>query len=159
MPRQRKKQPVRDTTYPIKQLTRSQRDRVIAGVAGGLGEYFDIDPTLIRMVFILITIFGGSGVIIYLALWLIIPPYRQARFSENGLEGDIQKVRDKTMRIRNEIRFSSHRPSARIWWGILITVAGFLFLFNNFGFFTIFDFTKIWPLILIIFGVIILLRK
>ena len=56
-----------------RRLTRSSRDRVIAGVAGGLGRYFSIDPVVVRIAFIVGIFFGGAGVIAYLAAWLLVP--------------------------------------------------------------------------------------
>lgn len=57
----------------IKKLTRSSSDRVVAGVAGGLGRYFSIDPVIVRLAFIVLTALGGVGVVAYLAAWLIVP--------------------------------------------------------------------------------------
>lgn len=56
-----------------KRLFRSEKDRVVAGVSGGLGEYFSIDPVLFRLAFIFTTIAGGPGLIAYIVMWLIIP--------------------------------------------------------------------------------------
>lgn len=56
-----------------KRLTRSRSDRVVAGVAGGLARYFDVDPVLFRIGFVVITLMGGSGLLLYLAGWLLIP--------------------------------------------------------------------------------------
>ena len=56
-----------------KQLYRTETNQVIAGVAGGLGEYFEIDPVLIRVLFILLTVMGGSGILLYILLWLVLP--------------------------------------------------------------------------------------
>lgn len=56
-----------------RRLYRSRRERVIAGVSGGLGEYFGIDPVWIRIGFVLLTIGGGAGVLIYLIMWLLVP--------------------------------------------------------------------------------------
>jgi phage shock protein C len=56
-----------------KQLTRSTTDRVIAGVAGGLAEYFAVDVTLIRILFIVLTLAGGPGIVLYGLLWLVMP--------------------------------------------------------------------------------------
>lgn len=57
-----------------KQLTRSRSNRMLGGVCGGLGEYFDVDPTWIRIAFVALILFGmGSPLIGYLLLWLIIP--------------------------------------------------------------------------------------
>lgn len=56
-----------------KRLTRSRTNRQLAGVCGGLGEYFGVDPTLIRIAFVLVTIFAGTGLLLYIILALIIP--------------------------------------------------------------------------------------
>ncbi len=55
-----------------KKLFRSQ-NRVFAGVCGGIAEYFDLDPTLIRVGFVLLSIFGGSGLLAYIIAAIIIP--------------------------------------------------------------------------------------
>lgn len=58
----------------MKKLYLSDTDRKIGGVCGGLGEYFDKDSTVFRVIFILITVFSlGLGIIAYLAMWLVIP--------------------------------------------------------------------------------------
>lgn len=55
-----------------KRLYRSRQQRIIAGVCGGLGEYFNVDPTWIRLIFFLCFIFGfGASLLIYGILWLI----------------------------------------------------------------------------------------
>jgi len=63
----------------LHRLTRSTRDRVLAGVAGGLGEYLAVDPTLIRLGWVLAALLtGGVAIPIYLAFWLIMPPADRA---------------------------------------------------------------------------------
>lgn len=57
----------------IKRLYRSKKNRVIAGVCGGIAEYFNIDPTLIRLLWILFIFAGGSGILAYIIAWIIIP--------------------------------------------------------------------------------------
>ena len=56
-----------------RKLERSRMDSRIAGVCGGLGEYLDVDPTLIRLAFVLLTLYGGHGVLLYIILWLVTP--------------------------------------------------------------------------------------
>jgi phage shock protein PspC (stress-responsive transcriptional regulator) len=56
-----------------KRLYRSITDRKIAGVAGGLGEYFVMDPLLIRLIFVILLLAGGGGFLIYLVLWIVTP--------------------------------------------------------------------------------------
>ncbi|MEM9466422.1 MAG: PspC domain-containing protein [Actinomycetota bacterium] len=53
-------------------LRRSRSDRVLAGVAGGLGHHFGVDPVIVRIGFVLLTLFGGSGILLYLLAWLVI---------------------------------------------------------------------------------------
>ncbi len=57
----------------MKRLYLSNTDRKIAGVCGGLGEYFDKDPVFFRILFILITLLWGFGIVVYLVMWLLIP--------------------------------------------------------------------------------------
>ncbi len=56
-----------------KRLHRSNENKVIAGVCGGIAEYFDMDPTLIRLAWILFCALGGSGVLAYIIAAIIIP--------------------------------------------------------------------------------------
>src|SRR6478735_549751 len=67
----------RATREEIKELGRVRRtvgqDRKIAGVAGGLGRHLDIDPVILRVAFVVLVFFGGAGLILYGALWLLVP--------------------------------------------------------------------------------------
>ncbi len=58
----------------VRRLKRRLDHKVVAGVAAGLGEYFDIDPVLFRVGFVLLTVLGGAGILIYLAAWWLMPP-------------------------------------------------------------------------------------
>ena len=51
---------------------------MIAGICGGLGKYFSVDPVIVRLVFLLLLFLGGSGFLLYLILWIIVPEERQA---------------------------------------------------------------------------------
>ena len=57
----------------MKKLYRSKTNRMIAGVCGGIGEYFDIDPTIIRLIWIMFALAAGSGIIAYIIAWIIVP--------------------------------------------------------------------------------------
>ncbi len=56
-----------------KHLQRSRTEKMIGGVCGGLAQYFEIDPTVVRLLWVIIILFGGSGVLLYIILWLIMP--------------------------------------------------------------------------------------
>ena len=63
----------------MKRLYRSVQDRKIAGVCGGLGVYFDIDPVFLRLFFLLSILFGGLGAVAYLVMWVMVPAQDGAR--------------------------------------------------------------------------------
>jgi phage shock protein PspC (stress-responsive transcriptional regulator) len=58
---------------PIRRLSRSRERKVVAGVAGGLGEYTGVDPVLFRVLFAVLSVFGGAGILLYLLGWLFLP--------------------------------------------------------------------------------------
>jgi phage shock protein C len=58
----------------MKRLYRSRKERILGGVCGGLGEHIDVDPTIIRLVWVVVTLLSfGTGIIVYLIAWIIIP--------------------------------------------------------------------------------------
>ena len=56
-----------------RRLFRSRDDRMIAGVAGGLGEFLTLDPTVVRLLLVASIFFGGTGILVYIAMMLIVP--------------------------------------------------------------------------------------
>jgi phage shock protein PspC (stress-responsive transcriptional regulator) len=56
-----------------KRLYRSRNDRTVAGVCAGIAEYFGWDPTLVRVAWVVLTLLGGSGILLYLIMWLVMP--------------------------------------------------------------------------------------
>jgi phage shock protein C len=54
-------------------LYRSRSNRQLAGVCGGLAQYFNIDPTLVRVLFVVFAVLGGPGLVVYLVLWIVVP--------------------------------------------------------------------------------------
>ncbi|HEY5529193.1 MAG TPA: PspC domain-containing protein [Thermoleophilia bacterium] len=56
-----------------RRLYRSRTEKMIAGVCGGVAEYFNTDPTIVRLLWVLITLLGGAGVLLYIVLWIVMP--------------------------------------------------------------------------------------
>lgn len=56
-----------------RKLYRSRNDVMLAGVCAGLAKYFSMDPTVVRLIFVLLLLLGGNGILIYLILWIIMP--------------------------------------------------------------------------------------
>jgi phage shock protein C len=78
--------PPLDNTTARRSLRRP-KDRMIAGVAAGLAEFFDIDVTIVRIVIAVLTVFGGSGIALYIAGWLLMPTEGSDRSIANKLTG------------------------------------------------------------------------
>ena len=115
-----------------KRLVRSRRDRVIGGVLGGLSEYFDLDSTLVRLIFIFIALISIKGaLLLYIVLYLVIPDEKQTKESSSP-----QK---------------SHTAL-----GITLILLGFLLFFNELYHFL--TFKLIWPFFLIVLGFYILIK-
>ncbi|MDQ3238958.1 MAG: PspC domain-containing protein [bacterium] len=146
----------------IKELRRSATNKVIAGVCGGLGEYFEVDPTILRIVFVVFTFFGGSGILLYVLIWLVVPIGANRRFSQENFTDSVNEMTDKASELFSKVRTGSIRTNEsrdKKWFAILLVVVGALFLFSNFGFFDLFNIGRMWPLVLITTGVLLLYRK
>jgi phage shock protein PspC (stress-responsive transcriptional regulator) len=86
--------PAIDIATPQARLHRSTEDRMIAGVCGGLGRYFNTDPVWFRLGFVVFAVGGGTGILIYLLSWLIIPEAgpgetREGRPADFGAQGPL----------------------------------------------------------------------
>lgn len=64
---------VSKSSQSYRKLWRSRKNRKIAGVCGGLGDYFNVDPTWIRIIFIIFFLLGGTAFLVYLFMWLLVP--------------------------------------------------------------------------------------
>jgi phage shock protein C len=81
-----------------KRLTRSRNDRLIAGVAGGIAQTYNIDPLLVRLGFAFISLVNGLGIVLYFILWLLLP-------NEDSLASDSRsQVRESAEEIRDTAR-------------------------------------------------------
>jgi phage shock protein PspC (stress-responsive transcriptional regulator) len=99
-------EPVSSERRYRKRLYRDPDDKVLGGVAGGMGAYFNTDPLWFRIIFIALTIFGGSGIIIYLVLWLIVPEARTTadRLEMRGEEININNIERTIKEEMNDLR-------------------------------------------------------
>jgi len=151
-----------------KRLYRSRKDCVIAGICGGIAEYFDIDPTLVRIIAVLTIFLNGIGLIAYIIAWIFIPqnPEPVAKEKINEKKGAAQTMKKKVENIAHQIGGSisgsirgnqegaEHRRSSRLVGGVILVCLGLLFLVNNF--LPWFSLAKFWPLILVILGLAVL---
>jgi len=141
-------------------LYRSEDDKMLAGVAGGLGEYLNIDSSIIRILFVIITLLGGSGILLYLILWVIIPTKSKQEIGANeNIKNNVQEMKEKAQSLASEMKNTSKKHESRTWLAIIAIVIGVVFLLENLGIFEPFLIRKFWPLILIAFGLAIFFKN
>jgi phage shock protein C len=126
-------------------LMRSETDRMLAGVCGGIAAYLGVDPVLVRLGFVVLLLASGIGIPIYLILWLIMPTESQAA-------PEIRLVNEESYEDPSNFkaRFS---PAATV--GVVLILFGVFFLWSQIGGMP----GYIWPLILIGAGIFYLIRR
>ena len=133
-----------------KKLYRSNKNKIFFGVAGGLGEYFDVDPVFVRIAFVLLAFFNGVGFIGYLICAIIIPKEPLVFFNSNTEEPIIL---DEII-AEAEKKKKTHNKSVL---GYFLIIIGGLFLLNNL--IPSFGWEQIFPLIMITIGVWLIMNK
>lgn len=150
-----------------KSLHRSQTDKILAGVCGGLAEYFGVDSTIVRLLFILVVALGGSGALLYAILWLVMPrgPKEEALITEEKIKDFAGELKDKAQELKEEMTKRRHGADGhhhrtgggRHFFGWFLLVLGVAFLANNFvPSWMRSPMIKLWPLILIAGAVLLI---
>lgn len=132
-------------------LTRSRSDQMIAGVCGGLAEYLDLDPVLVRLAFVVLLFASGVGLPIYIVLWIIMP-------KGNGETAVYAEPSTEPLKVNVDNGNGNGRVSQPVTIGAILLLLGFYFLFSEIGWLTWLQGGLIWPLIIIAFG-FYLIRK
>jgi phage shock protein PspC (stress-responsive transcriptional regulator) len=144
----------------VKKLYRSVSDKMVAGVCGGLAEYFEIDSTLVRILFLALLIFGGGGLLIYLIMWIVVPkkPFflnnQKTEYAESFNSTEVNPDSEQS-ELPIEVERPKNYDKNKVI-GIIVIIIGVLLLLDNFDF--AFGFSKLWPILLIIFGASLILR-
>ena len=134
-------------------LTRSETDKMIAGVCGGLAEYLNLDPVWVRLLFVLLLFASGIGAPIYLVLWVIMP--REAVAGEPG-NTVLQDNFDDLSQTVSEKVGRLNRPSTV---GTLLILFGIYFLLSQTGWFHWRSGAIFWPIVIIGVGAYMLMRR
>lgn len=130
---------------------------MIAGVCGGLGEYFEIDPVLVRIIFVVLTLAGAAGVWIYLLLWIVIPNKGDASESmEEQVKKNAQEIGDRVTKVTKTVQ---QDRNARMVLGSFVVFVGVFLILANLGILSWFRFDLIWPIILVVCGIYIILKQ
>jgi phage shock protein C len=153
-------------------LYRSFEHRVIGGVAGGLAEYFDIDPVIVRLIFVIVALAGGGGILVYFILWIVLPENIAPNYSfSNSKPGSVQSESAN----KDESTYSSgaewkekpestpdfdfnskkrERNTGGLVGGLVLITLGCLFLIDRF--IPNIDFGDLWPVLLVVIGAVLI---
>ena len=129
--------------YKARKLYRSQVNKMLGGICGGLAEYFHIDATLVRLIWVIISLFGGVGIIAYIAGLIIVPPNPEQGNAETGNV----VVKDKSL-----------------FWGSVLVIIGGVLLLKQVGLFPSFNIWQIpwqavWGSLLVGLGLLLVFKK
>ena len=165
-----------------KKLYRSAREKMLGGVAAGVAEYFDVDPTIVRLVFVLSIFVGGAGIIAYIVMWIVVPqgpfvPYNMntnippqnqgpaAGTNPNSAPGESSGTEPGTAPntetppnpgadySQSHIK---HHEKHGVTWGIVLVIFGIFLLANNM--IDRIQFHDIFPIALVVLGIGLLIN-
>ena len=161
-----------------KRLYRSTRDRMIWGVCGGLARYFSIDPTIVRVIFILLIFANGLGILAYLILAILMPKESSSETTpETTVKENVAEIKKIATELGHEISstwkgeaeaeaeggdtedLAQKRRRRLNFFGIILVVIGILFLLSNFNLLWWFRSAYLWSLIVVAIGVMIIISS
>ncbi len=154
-----------------KRLFRSREDRMIWGVCGGLAKYFDIDPTIVRIIFVLLLFANGIGVLAYLIIAIVVPlEGSKSTAPREAVKENAEELKDTARELGRELHSTfadtedeikpeeadkiKHRRRNAL--GIILIAGGIVLLLGSLNLFTWLRWMYLWPLILVAVGLIII---
>ncbi len=152
-----------------KRLYRSRSDRMICGVCGGLAEYFNLDPTIIRIIAVLLVFANGLGILAYIILAIVVPQ-RDSKTTEpkDTIKENVEEITARAKELGQEIRSTfagkedstvagkKTRQRPHVIVGIIVIALGVLLLLGNLNLFWWLRWSYFWPLILVAVGLLII---
>ena len=153
-----------------KRLYRSRSDRMLWGVCGGLAKYFDMDPTIVRVIAVLLVFANGLGILAYIILAIVVLlEGSKATTPKEVVEMNVEEMKETANDLGREVHstlageegepeeIAKVRQRRRNFLGIILIVLGILFLLGSFNLFWWLHWGNLWPLIFVAIGVLIIL--
>ena len=141
-----------------KKFCRSVNDSLIAGVCGGIGEFFNVDSNIIRLIFIIFGFFG-AGVFVYILLWIFVPTFD---FLANDHKNSDSKIfdmgeKDNIFNIAKQKNNASLFAIVLIFVGLLLLLNNFFHIFSRLNYYL--NLSRVWPAILIVIGLVLIIKR
>jgi len=153
--------------YMSDRFYRDKSKGLIGGVCAGLAEYFGVSPVLLRFIFVLWALASGTGVVAYVILWIILPEKQIiSRSRDEAFRHNIGEIRSEAREWGQDLRdIFSGKPGTQtaptnrvILLGGLLVLMGLVFLADSLHLFGWFRLDQLWPIVLILAGIILLNR-
>ena len=139
----------------VKKIYRSEKNRIIFGVCGGLAEYFEVDPLLVRALFVLLSLGNGVGIVLYIILAVLMPKENDA--TEITKDNIVDESKKRTKQLAKEMKGNgSWIKDLRNIMGVFLILVGINMLSANLFHFSVFSWigwNVIWALVIIFIGV------
>ena len=159
-----------------RRLYRSEKERLLGGVCGGLAEYFKTDPVLVRVIFVILTFLLGGllGLVAYIVLWIIVPRASSPDLSaKEAVKDNIEELKETATeagkKVKEHIDEIKGNPTEAgkegrktagrglaYFLGIVLIALGVILFLANFGLSWWLGFANVWPVVFIILGVLLL---
>jgi phage shock protein C len=135
---------------------------MLGGVCAGLGKYFRIDTTIIRIFFVIFTLAGGIGPLVYLILWIVVPPEGHMTELGQGDQFNKEEFKDRAGMMRDDLvgAVSTPNPNVIRFLGIGLVLAGIILVLKQFNFAWLnwLNNGVLWAVLIVIAGVALLVR-
>ncbi len=154
-----------------KRLYRSRTDRMIWGVCGGLANYFDVDPTIIRIAAVLSIFVSGAGILAYIIMAIVVPlETSSATEPKQVIRENVEEIKTTATEFSQEIRSTfgkdtSQKPEMPRSFprglsviAVILIIVGLIFLLSNLSVFWWLRWQYLWPAVIIAIGLMIILR-
>jgi len=152
----------------MKGLVRSDTDRMIGGVCGGLGQHWGMDPLILRILFVIFALVNGVGLAVYVLLWIFVPLGNlEYENQEAVMRQNIAEIQERATELGRDAQEAlggkwgewddSARGSGVLVGGLALVALGVLILLQNFHLLPWIG--QLWPLALIAIGVVLLLNN
>jgi len=143
-------------------LYRSQTDKMLGGVCGGLAKYLNIDVTIVRLFFIILTFLGGFGPLIYFIMWIVVPLENYTYQDTHPERFDGEDIKERAGMMRDDFISAVKQPNqnaARLI-GIALVVAGGFFLLRQLDlpWLNWLNTGVIWAALILLAGIALLIR-
>ena len=151
----------------MKRLYKSRKNKVVDGVCGGIAEYFDVDPVLVRIIFVLFSFVGGSALIAYIVGMIIMPRTPHEPVQEPGTNAEKQEQLSQSSPVK-PARASASASAGSLVIGVIMIILGGAFLLDNldfpffhrfFGWFGFHFWEFFIPGILIVVGLVLIVKS